>query len=185
MKQKQTRQARYYAYALFELAGDNYDDLLEDFDTFCELQQRVNNLTPFLTLPFFSQKEKIAVISKALQPNQSTIFTNFVCVLLRKKQIVLLPEIHRLYRQMADERARRVRAIATTAVAINAGQKQALTELLSCYFVDYNFVITNKIDPEIIGGVTIEVNDLWIDASLKGQLQRLHRQLLAKSRQFL
>jgi F0F1-type ATP synthase delta subunit len=42
--------------------------------------------------------------------------------------------------------------------------------------------LTTEVDPELIGGLTIQVRDQLLDASIRGRLERLRDQLHAGGR---
>jgi F0F1-type ATP synthase delta subunit len=42
--------------------------------------------------------------------------------------------------------------------------------------------LSATVDPDLIGGLIVRVGDQWIDASVRGRLERLRDQLVAGNR---
>jgi F0F1-type ATP synthase delta subunit len=42
-------------------------------------------------------------------------------------------------------------------------------------------MVQNLVKPDILGGLILQVENLWINASLKGHLEKLRKELLAAS----
>ena len=69
-----------------------------------------------------------------------------------------------------------VEAIATTAVPITAElEKEILTKVAT--LTDKKVTLVNKVDPEIIGGFTIRLDDIQLNASVAHQLNTLKQNL--------
>ena len=65
----------------------------------------------------------------------------------------------------------------TTAVKINANIKQQLIDLIEEVF-STKVELDEKIDPEIIGGFILRVDDNYIDGSIKNKLRKIKKELL-------
>jgi F-type H+-transporting ATPase subunit delta len=70
-----------------------------------------------------------------------------------------------------------VRASAITAIPMPEAEMQALSELLSKRF-QANFEIENRVDPDILGGVVLQIDGKVLDGSIRNQLRRLRAQML-------
>ena len=182
MENKRFAKARYYSHALFELAQeeDSVDAILSELELVDELQQQIPKLKEFFALSLFSTCDKYSVLDKI--SSLSPLVLNLLKILVRKKQFFLFDRILFFYRNLSDEKAKRTRAIATTVIPLKSEQLTNLAMMIENY-IGQKALVTNKIDVKIIGGLTLQVNDLWIDASLKGNLARLHKQFSAVTQQ--
>ena len=80
------------------------------------------------------------------------------------------------YGALADAAAGRVRATATTAVELEAGDYERLSKELSDRLgMDVRLQV--RVDPSIIGGMVLQVGDRLVDASVATRLQQLRRRL--------
>ena len=182
MENKRFAKARYYSYALFELAQekDSTDTILSELELVDELQHQIPKLKKFFELSLFTKNDKYQLLDK-ISPLSSLVL-NLLKILVRKKQFFLFDRILFFYRNLTDENAKRARATATTVVPLKTEQLANLATIIEEY-IGQKALVTNKIDAKIIGGLTLQVNDLWIDASLKGNLARLHKQFSAVTQQ--
>jgi F-type H+-transporting ATPase subunit delta len=82
------------------------------------------------------------------------------------------------YEQLADSASGRLRATAVTAVALSEQERSRLSTQLSRRF-GREVRLEVRVDPDIIGGLVLEVGDHLIDASVAGRLRQLRRTLVA------
>lgn len=80
------------------------------------------------------------------------------------------------YTALADEAAGRVRATATTAVALEENDQQRLSKQLS-ESLGKEVRLELRVDRSIIGGMVLQIGDHLIDASVATRLQQLRRRL--------
>lgn len=103
---------------------------------------------------------------------------NFVRILAENKRFAVLPEIARLFEAMRAEQEGVLEAKVRTAFELSAAQMQALTERLAARF-GRKVSAEQSVEPELIGGVVIEIGDEVLDASVRGRLQDLAATLKA------
>jgi F-type H+-transporting ATPase subunit delta len=68
--------------------------------------------------------------------------------------------------------------IVTAARALDQSEQDALTRRLESV-TGRTVSLEVSVDPAVLGGMVIRSGSLYYDASLKGQLERLRRQLIA------
>jgi len=131
----------------------------------------------FLNSPEVPKQEKRRVLEKLFQDRFSNVFFNFLLTLLEKQRQRLFPSMAEHFRQLYHQYHHRIRAQAITAVPLNgeglAGLRETLKRSLKA-----EVEVTNVVDPDILGGIIIQVDTRIIDGSVKHQLQRLKEQLL-------
>jgi F-type H+-transporting ATPase subunit delta len=64
----------------------------------------------------------------------------------------------------------------TTAVKVDANVKKQVTDLISEIFSTSVKLIEN-IDPEIIGGFILRIDDNYIDSSIRNKLRKINKEL--------
>jgi len=124
-----------------------------------------------------SKAEKRAKIETILQDRASNVFVNFLLVLLQKNRESIFSDIAREYQALVDQRQKRTRAAATTAVPLDDKAIARLKSVLDKAF-DSDVRIDSEVDPSILGGIIVNVNGRLLDGSLKSQLRRLKSQLV-------
>lgn len=80
------------------------------------------------------------------------------------------------FERLDDEAAGRVRATMTTAIGLEEEDRRRLTSDLSRQ-LGQDVRLESQVDPAILGGVVLQLGDRLVDASLRGRLQQLRRQL--------
>lgn len=106
----------------------------------------------------------------------SQITAQFLSVLAAAGRITLLPKILTELQRQLDNAAGIRHAKLTAATALSSTAVNELKTMLGQQMKSDIHLIT-EIDPDLLGGVQIEMNSWLMDASLSGQLARLERQL--------
>lgn len=97
---------------------------------------------------------------------------NLIQVLVQNGRLAMLPGIHALYEQLKAEDEGLVEARISSAFPLDDAQ---LTQVVSLLSRRYRKSITPSVsvDPELIGGVRVQVGDRVWDASVRGRLQSM------------
>jgi F-type H+-transporting ATPase subunit delta len=133
----------------------------------------------FFANPAVPRARKEAALTAATeQAAASRISVNLLRLLLARGRVGLLPDIARLFRDLADERTGRVRAEVTAAVPLPAASLEALAARLSAA-TGRQVHLTPRVDPTVLGGLVARVGSTLYDASLRTQLRRM-REVLSK-----
>lgn len=97
---------------------------------------------------------------------------NFVRTLVDNERVLVLPEIHRLYRRLKNRHEGIKQAHVTSAFPLDEPLlKQLIAELEPRFQCKLEASVS--VDPELIGGVRIAVGDEVIDASVRGKLEAM------------
>lgn len=101
---------------------------------------------------------------------------NLVKLLTDNNRLILLPEIARLFETLKVEQ-RGVRQVhIRSAYAVDAAQQAELAAALKTK-LNADVELTVEKDPALIGGIEIRADDLVIDATVRGRLQKLAAEL--------
>lgn len=173
--------ARVYAEAFLNAAGDRSGELLEEFTS---LQDDVLvNQAEFSRLlmgGYLGREEKISLIDRVIAPASSELFANFLRVLARHERLDLLPSIlHEMHIQSETMHGRR-RVIVTTAVPLTDEAQAKIYDRLKTA-LPFDPVIIPKVDPKVLGGLVIQVDDTVYDNSLRARLNQLRSRLRQRS----
>ena len=77
---------------------------------------------------------------------------------------------------MANAELRRIVAQVTTAVELDTRQRQAVAQKIAAA-TQRDVVLEARVDPSILGGLVVRVNNVILDGSVRGQLARMHKAL--------
>jgi F-type H+-transporting ATPase subunit delta len=169
--------ARPYAEALYGLAKetgqeDAWGKALQTLATVLQDPQAQQ----FLDDPERTAAAKVEVLSVAEVAVDQEPWRAFLALLIDNDRWPAAGEIAALF--AADRRAAMgtVEVLVKSAVALDAGQKDAIEAALSQRFGS-RVAFHDEVDPALIGGILVQAGDLTIDASVRGQVEQLARTL--------
>ena len=168
---------RRYARALFEAAQERnrLDEVQRDLSDFVEAVREVPELRALLRDPVLDRRVKIAALSDVLAGSDELV-RNFVLVLTEEGRAGELEETEREFeRFLADETGRLSLELAT-AVELSGEEAGRIVQQIE-RASGRNVEATRRVDPDLLGGVVLQVGSLRLDASLRGRLDRLRREL--------
>ncbi len=172
--------AKRYAKALLEAAAEAgaLEQVAADVETLSP-HFVGKEVAGFFANPAVPRARKEAALTAAAErAAASRISVNLLRLLLARGRVGLLPDIARLFRDLADERTGRVRAEVTAAVPLPAASLEALAARLSAATGRQVHLIP-RVDPTVLGGLVARVGSTLYDASLRTQLRRM-REVLSK-----
>lgn len=172
--------ARSYGKALFELATErNQVDVIgRELDAVAAQFASEPQLHAFFARPWVTSAAKRNVGAElATRLQASKLTQDFLALVAEHGRADHLEAIVAAYRELQDEAAGRVRARVRTAVPLTDADRSALAGRLSRALGGKQVVLEEVADRELLGGFVAEVGSLLVDASLDGQLARMHRRI--------
>jgi len=169
---------RVYANALFEAAREQnkLEPVGEQLGALVEAEREVPELRELLRNPQLDPRARRAALEDVLTGTDD-LLRNFLLVLADKGRAGQLEEIAAEFERLVAEYEGIVHAQLTTAVELSddeAGKLLQQIEQASGRKVE----ATRTVDPELIGGIVLQVGSHRLDASVRGRLDRLRRQLV-------
>jgi len=173
--------ARRYARALFESArsAGRSDALSADFEAFMEQLRGSPELEAVLHNPALPAKKKQALISALQQRAQlDPLLHRFLLLAAHKGRLPLMAEIFAAYRQQVDAARGLIKVDARAAAELDRAQCERLIARLR-ELTGREIQLSVQTEPALLGGMVLRVGNRVIDASLRGQLNKLHTELAA------
>jgi F-type H+-transporting ATPase subunit delta len=169
---------RVYANALFEAAQeqDKLEPVGEQLRRLVEAEREVPELRELLRNPQLDPRARRAALEDVLAGTED-LLRNFLLVLSEKGRAGRLEEIAAEFDRLVAETEGIVHAELTTAVELSDDEADKLLQQIeqaSGRKVD----ASRTVDPELIGGIVLQVGSHRLDASVRGRLDRLRRQLV-------
>ena len=180
MARRRTTSARRYAEAAFELAaaGKAHDTWTRDLDLAATLlgDERVSGVldNPSIPLP-----EREGLVAKLLDKRVAPQVANLIRLLARQGRTELLPEISREFRRLLNEQRGIVEAVVTSAQPLGPEDRDAVRKTVE-KITGSKVELNAEVDESLIGGLTVRVGDRLLDASIRGRLERLRHELIAR-----
>jgi F-type H+-transporting ATPase subunit delta len=117
----------------------------------------------------------MTTIAERTQP--ASLLRNFLLLLVHKGRLQQLEAICMHYERMASDELRRVVAQVTTAIEMDAPQRQAVTQKITAA-THKEVQLETHVDPALIGGLVVRVNNVIVDGSVRGQLARMRKAMI-------
>lgn len=147
-----------------------------DLDTLSALFEGSRDLVVLLQSPIVKSDKKQAVLDAVLQNHVGELVLSYLRILVDKGREGLVVDM--VAEGQTQLRAlRNIQSVAvTTAVPLtDALREQILAQVAKVHKGDVD--LTEKVDPEILGGYVLQMGDQMIDASVKRQIRTLGREL--------
>jgi F-type H+-transporting ATPase subunit delta len=168
---------RVYANALFEAALEQgrLEQVREQLEQVVTAEAEVPELRELLRNPQLDPRARAAALGDVLAGSEE-LLRNFLLVLADKGRTGQLEEIARELDRLIAEHEGIVHAELTTAVELSDDEARTLLQQIeqaSGRKVEAN----RNVDPSLIGGIVLQVGSHRLDASVRGRLERLRREL--------
>ena len=177
------RIARTYAEALLDAAEKRgqAQEILDELDSLVhDVFAAAPQFEGFLSSRAISRKRKPPVIRSAFQGRASEVFLNSLLVLNDHERLDLLRPILAAYRHLYEERTHRVRVRVKSAAPLPDDQRQRLEQELRAAF-RREPILETRVDPELLGGLVVQVGDWVYDGSVRSRLADIRNQLIERS----
>jgi F-type H+-transporting ATPase subunit delta len=126
-------------------------------------------------------RDSIETVRQAATGPVATQVGNLATLLLERRRIGLLAAISTEYQRLLDAERGIVAATVTSAAPLSEADETAVRERVE-RMTGATVRLRSVVDESLIGGLTVQVGDRLLDASVRGRLERLRSQLVAGSR---
>jgi F-type H+-transporting ATPase subunit delta len=169
---------RVYATALFEAARERnrLEPVRDELAQIVAAEAEVPELRELLRNPQLDPRARAGALEDVLSGGEE-LLRNFLLVLADKGRTGSLEEIAREFERLNAEREGVVHAELTTAVELSDEEAQTLLQRIE-QASGRKVEATRSVDPDLIGGIVLQVGSHRLDASVRGRLERLRRELV-------
>ena len=177
-----TAAGRRYAEAAFELA--TRDGALDAWAEGLALAARFaadDGVIHVVDNPSIPHADRQAAVARLLEGRVLPGVLNLARLLARRGRFETLPAIAAEYTRLLNRRRGIVEAVVTSALPLTAEEVAALRARVEA-MTGSTVELRARVDPALIGGLTVRVGDQLHDASVRGRLERLRTQLAGGAR---
>ena len=169
--------AAVYARSLFEVAKDQdkLDLVREQLGTFADVLADNRDLQVFLFSPYFSTAEKEDGLDRAVS-GADPIVLNFLKLLVEKHRMPVIFRIRANYDALWEEENKLLPVAITSAVELDEGTVRQLGDRISQQ-TGRRVELSARVEPDILGGIVVQVGNSVLDASVRNRLQQLRKQI--------
>ena len=134
----------------------------------------------FLASAAINKKAKLPILAAAFENDTSETFRKFLGVLNQNRRLDLLPSIAQAYQKLQDAANNRVQVVVKSAVELSAEQIEQLRGTLAKK-LGKTPTLAVSTDPDILGGLVVQVGDTVYDSSVRTRLDDLRTHLLSSA----
>jgi ATP synthase F1 delta subunit len=167
--------AHVYAESLFEVAKEKgkLDPIRDQLAQFADAVDGDRELQVFFFSPYFSSAEKIEGVRRAVIDADAE-FVNFLELLIEKGRMTEIFRIRREFEQLWKHENRRIDVTVTSAVELDPAVVGKIGEEIGRQ-TGQEVELASRVDPEILGGVVLQVGNMVLDASIRSRLEKLRK----------
>ena len=169
---------RVYAEALFRAAVDagRVQEVDRDLSDFFEALAADRAVLGSLLNPRLPQDAKKRVVATLLRDSDPLV-RNAMLVLVDNGRLNLLHDVSVAFSELAAEQERILDIEVTTAVPMDNDQTGRLAEQIQAA-TGLRARLESRVDPNIIGGLVLRARGVLLDASVRRELDEIHRALI-------
>jgi F-type H+-transporting ATPase subunit delta len=167
--------ARVYADALFGVAKKigKLDVIREQLGEFADALKGSRDLQLFFFSPYFSSAEKGDGLKKAIAGAEPEL-VNFLELLIEKHRMPVLFRIRRQFDSLWDKENKRLGVTVTSAVELDPEVAQRIGSEIEQQTGE-TVELQSRVDPDILGGLVVQVGNMVLDTSIKNRLEKLRK----------
>lgn len=168
-----------YTRALFQLSVEKnaLDKVYQDIRRLKQLLEDTPPLRAFFEYPQVSSEQRLATFDKLFKTRFHALTLQFFHFLERKDRLALTAEICSAFETMYLDHKNILKAHITSSQTLTEHQVAALKNRLQERFRK-DIVPEIRIDPTLVGGFKVQIEDRIMDLSIAGQLEKFKRKVL-------
>ena len=129
--------------------------------------------------PNVSQDQMAGLLLSGLKDELSPAIKNFIGLITVNHRIAALPEISKQFDEIKNSLEGSAEVLITSAFPMGEDDVKNLISSISKRFGNKSLKPTVTIDPDLIGGVRVQVGDEVLDTSVKSRLDAMRAALLS------
>lgn len=168
-----------YAKALYSLGKEKgmLGLLKSDIETVAGICADSNEFILFLESPVVKTSQKVKLLAEIFTGSVHELTLKFLILVTENRRETFIPDICRDFLDLIRKDSGIKSAVITTATALPAVTIEKARLILEKE-LNTKIELTGKVNPEILGGIILRVDDRQYDASLATQLKKLRTNLL-------
>jgi len=175
--------ANRYAVALFQLAKEKgtLEQVNNELKVVKEVLEQTKGFKSFLVHPKVEPSKKAELIKSSFSNAVGQLVLNMLLLLVERKRTDIITAMITKFETLSYEELNVALAKVYSTKPLSTEQEEQLSKSFAKKVSKSKLYIENIVDPSLIGGIKIRIGDRIYDGSVKGQLDKLSRQLISKS----
>jgi ATP synthase F1 delta subunit len=169
--------AEVYSRSLFEVAKEQgvLDRVHEELGQFADALDESNDLRVFFFSPYFSSQEKKEGIGSLVEDADEN-FVRFLELLAERHRMPAIFRIRSEFDRMWRKENRLLPVSVTSAVELDAQLVEGIGKRIEEQ-TGQRVDLSSRVDPDVLGGLVLQVGNMVLDASVRNRLERLRKQV--------
>lgn len=169
--------ARVYARSLFEVARDRdvLDRVREELGQVADALESDRDLQVFFYSPYFSSQEKKDGVKRVVEGADER-FVRFLELLAERHRMPFIHRIRRAFDELWREERKLLPVSVTSAVELDPQLISSIGSRIEEQ-TGRSVELESRVDPDVLGGLVLQVGDRVLDASVRNRLERLRKQV--------
>ena len=180
LNEKEIAVARVYSRALLSLADEagKTEEVLEELTWLARYAEEDAGFRHFLESPMVDEDQRAASIERMLRGRLSDLVVDALQVINKKGRLAVVPVIAESYREDHRELRGHVDVHVRTARPLSDDMRRQVREVVASYS-GLEPHLREVVDQSLIGGIVLRIGDRKIDASVKNEVHKYRKLLLA------
>jgi F-type H+-transporting ATPase subunit delta len=169
--------AEVYSRSLFEVASeqDDLDRVHEELGQFADALNESGDLRVFFFSPYFSSQEKKDGIGRLVEDADEN-FVRFLELLAERHRMPAIFRIRSEFDRMWRRANRLLPVSVTSAVELDAELVEGIGRRIEEQ-TGQRVDLSSRVEPNVLGGLVLQVGNMVLDASVRNRLERLRKQV--------
>jgi F-type H+-transporting ATPase subunit delta len=169
--------AEVYSRSLFEVAKERgvLDRVHEELGQFADALDQSRDLQVFFFSPYFSSQEKKDGIG-ALVEGADENFVRFLELLAERHRMPAIFRIRREFDGLWRRENKLLPVSVTSAVELDSELVEGIGKRIEEQ-TGQRVELSSEVDPDVLGGLVLQVGNMVLDASVRNRLERLRKQV--------
>lgn len=166
--------AKRYAHSLLAVANEQKltNKVLADCQLISNTISGSRELKVFLKSPIVKQEKKLAVLKELFFDSITSLTITFIDIVTKKDRLTVLNDIALQYEELYNQQEGILRIKVKTAKELSSKEQKSLEKSLSKR-TGKTIQMLLEVDPELLGGLTVQIQDTIVDGSVKNKLDSL------------
>ena len=167
-----------YGQSLYDLAAEENlsEKILGEMEQVREIFRENPDYIALLSEPSVPKNERLSLVDQAFNGSLSAYHLNFIKILIEKGLLREYSACYKRFRKSYNEAHGIAEALVTSAVSLSDAQLSQLKEKLE-KISGKKILLKQKTDPDILGGVRVDLEGQLFDGTVKGRLSELRRKV--------
>jgi ATP synthase F1 delta subunit len=169
--------AQVYSRSLFEVAQENdeLDEIHEQLGEFTDALDENRELQVFFFSPYFSSEEKKDGVGKVIDGGNEHL-VNFLELVAERHRMPALFRIRREFDALWRQEKKLLEVRITSAVDLDEELVKSIGSRIEEQ-TGQQIELDANVDPDVLGGLVLRVGNYVLDASVRGRLERLRKEV--------